>query len=144
MRETLNARKFWLAKKMVETCPKCGELTVYLSSDRKRKLCIKCKHEEKVNENCGKGELKKRVIRLIIELAQCEDSISQVLDSYIRGAESILDEAMQDLIASVHDSCWFHNEAGCDAPDWKVYHNQSEDCPLRKIEKWFGEVKRNE
>ena len=56
----------------------------------------------------------------------------------------ILDEAMQDLIASVHDSCWFHNEAGCDAPDWKVYHNQPEDCPLRKIEKWFGGVDESE
>ncbi len=54
-------------------------------------------------------------------------------------AYDLVDKAKKDLYSTIHDSCYFYNEAGCAYPNWKIYHKQPEDCPLRRLEKWFGE-----
>ena len=73
---------------MPEICPECGESAVYYTSDKKRKLCIKCKHEEAVDEK-SEGLLKKRIDE-IPEVSMIEGgyeitaAVKQILDEFFQ------------------------------------------------------------
>jgi hypothetical protein len=100
----------------------------------------------------SEGELKNRIwtqmpniILAITKLAQNQDSekesnLEKDLKREANELNIILDEAKKDLISKLHENCYWHQEGSCDGPDWRIYHNQPEDCPLRYLEKWFGET----
>jgi hypothetical protein len=52
---------------------------------------------------------------------------------------AILDQAKADLISRICELCYWGNEGQCSGKNGAIYIKQPKDCPLRKIEKWFGE-----
>jgi hypothetical protein len=83
----------------------------------------------------SEGELKKRIKKGRFYCSECRS-----YEVYEDDAQKVLDEAKKDLYSTIHDDCYWYNEGGCSDQHWTIYHKQPDDCPLRKLEKWFGDA----
>lgn len=82
----------------------------------------------------SEGILKKQILEIVAEISDNNTRNNKYF-------EKILDKAKKDLTASACNHCYWSNEGSCEGkPDGHIYVNQPDDCPLRLLEKWFGEA----